>query len=300
MLSSIAFTIISIASTSFTILITLPIIIILYIRLHRERVTVILLSTNTYMGLLTFSIILLSTNINVLRADLSETSLVNTGGLTACQLLGFLVYERFGCCYSSFVLQALSRLLKVLYPKGTILQSFTFNLVCIVIQWIVCFLLLLPSYIWRDLFYSLYELDYYCGIRYERLFYLWYVIFNIYVLPLTYMAMIYIRLMYHIRRGNLQLLQTQRGRSAQRNYVVIRRILCTMTVLALAGLPNVGLAILAYIKPNLSGYYYMYRIQWMVPAITMCTISIVLVFITPQLKKVIMNAERLDKQVMPT
>ncbi|UJR12848.1 hypothetical protein I4U23_017022 [Adineta vaga] len=230
--------------------------------------------------------------------DLFGRDILTNHELTACQFQGFLIYERFGCCYLSFVLQAVFRLLKVLYPKRIFFQSFIFNLICVISQWILCFLFVLPSYLWRDLFYSFYELDYYCGIRYEKLFYLWYVILNIYVLPLVYMTIIYIRLIYFIRYKNLQLLQTQRGRRAQRDYIVTRRILFTMGILALAGLPNVGLVFMTHIKPNLSGDYYMYRIQWMVPSITMLTISIGLIFMTPQLKEIIINLGRRENHVI--
>ncbi|UJR19874.1 hypothetical protein I4U23_023007 [Adineta vaga] len=299
MLSSIAFTIVSVTSTSLTVLITLPIIIILSIHLRHERTAAILLPINTYVGILTFSIVFLSTNVNVLKGDLFGMAVLTGDELTKCQFQGFLIYERFGCCYLSFVLQAIYRLTRVLYPKRIFFQSFTFNLICIVLQWIMCFLFLLPSYIWRELFYSFYELDYYCGIRYEKFFDLWYVVLNIYVLPLTYMTIIYIRLMYFIRHTNLQLLQTHQGQRARRDYIITRRILITMSTLALAGLPNVCLAFIAYFNPNVSGDYYMYRIQWMVPGITMLTLSIVLVFITPKLKQIIMKLRCQKNPVVP-
>ncbi|CAF1378958.1 unnamed protein product [Adineta ricciae] len=107
------------------------------------------------------------------------------------------------------------------------------------------------------------------------------------------------KLFYFVSHQNPQLLQTQQGRRAQRDYIIMRRILFTMIVLLLAGIPNVGLAFLAQFKPNLSGDYYMYRIEWMVPSVSMLTVSIGLVFITPQLKTVVVSCLQRKNQVVP-
>lgn len=172
-------------------------------------------------------------------------------------------------------------------------------MVCIVIQWIVCFLLVLPSFIWRDVFIILYESDYFCGVQYEIATHFWYLASSIYALPLVYIGIIYVRLIYFLSHQSLQLSQTHQRRRAQRDYLIIRRILFTMVVLALAGLPNLGLGLLSQIKPNLSGDYYMYRIEWMVPSVTILIISIGFVFITPQLKTVIVSRLRRENQVVP-
>ncbi|CAF1375622.1 unnamed protein product [Adineta ricciae] len=271
MLPSIAFTIIWMTNTTLTALITLFIIVVLLIHLYHKRTVAMLLTTNTYVGILTFSIVLLSTSIDIFKADVLGMSVLIDKPLVACQFQGFLLYERCGCCYSSFVLQAIYRLLRVLYPRRLFLQSYKFNSICIIIQWIVCFLLILPSFIYRDAFFVLYESDYFCGLR----------------------------LFYFVSHQNPQLLQTQQGRRAQRDYIIMRRILFTMIVLLLAGIPNVGLAFLAQFKPNLSGDYYMYRIEWMVPSVSMLTVSIGLVFITPQLKTVVVSCLQRKNQVVP-
>ncbi|CAF1378806.1 unnamed protein product [Adineta ricciae] len=286
-------------NTTLTALITLFIIVILLVHLQHKRTVTMLLTTNTYMGILAFSIVLLSTSIDVLKADVLGMSVLSEKSLVACQFQGFLIYERFGCCYSSFVLQAIYRLLRVLYPRRLFLQSFKFNFICIIIQWIVCFLLTLPSFIYRDAFFVLYKLDYCCGLRYERVPQFLYIIFNVFVLPLIYMSIIYARLIYFVSHQNLQLLQTQQGRRAQRDYIIMRRILLTMIILVLAGIPNLGLAFLVHFKPNLSGDYYMYRIEWMVPSVSMLTLSIGLVFITPRLTIVVVSCLQRKNQVVP-
>ena len=122
MLPSIAFTIITVTNTALTALIALFIIAILLIHLHYKRTVAMLLTTNTYVGIFVFCIVLLSTDIDVLKADIFGMDALNGKPLVACQFQGFLIYESFGCCYSSFVLQAFYRLLRVLYPRRLFLQ----------------------------------------------------------------------------------------------------------------------------------------------------------------------------------
>ena len=96
--------------------------------------------------------------------------------------------------------------------------------------------------------------------------------------------MIYTRLLYFIRQQTPQLLQTAHGRRAHRDLIVTRRILLTVNILTLPGLPNTFFFIVVTINPALAGAYYMYRIQWMCPGVTLCILSVALVLITPRLK----------------
>ena len=122
MQASIAFTLVTLTGSLFTILITLTMFIILVRHLRRDRDVGLLLILNTYVTMFVFSAVLLSTNINVLRADLYGIAVLNDLNMVGCRLQGFLLAETFGCCYMSFVLQALYRLVRVLYPKRKLLQ----------------------------------------------------------------------------------------------------------------------------------------------------------------------------------
>lgn len=95
--------------------------------------------------------------------------------------------------------------------------------------------------------------------------------------------------MYFIRHQTPQLSQTQHGKRAQRGLIIIRRILFTVIALTLPGLPNIGFVFMVNINPHFSGAYFMYRIQWMGPSVTTFILSIALVFITPQIKEIIIR-----------
>ncbi|CAF3394255.1 unnamed protein product [Rotaria sp. Silwood2] len=242
---------------------------------------------------------ILSQTINALKADLYGTYNLTDKQPIGCQVLGFLTYETFGCLYMTFVLQAFYRLTRIVYNKHRFLQAFSFNLICIVLQWIIYFFLTLPSYFWSEPFYSLYESVYYCGIRYEKILELSYMIMNIFFFPLIYLAIIYARLLHFIHHQVSQLSQERQRRRIQRDLIITRRILFTVIALTLPGLPNLVFAIMTNIDFCFSGSYYMYRIQFMAPTITIFIISIAIIFINPQIKQILIRLKFSRSQVAP-
>ena len=167
------------------------------------------------------------------------------------------------------------------------LKSFQFNLICILIQWIIGFLIQLPVYLWPVPIYALYKMDYYCGIPYERTWGMFYVAMNIFVNPVILLTIIYACLLYYIRHQSAQVLQTQQGKKAQRDFIITRRILFVVNVLTSPGLPNATFFAMSNINPSLVGYYHMYRIQWMGSIVVIFMLSIALVIMTPQLKTLV-------------
>ncbi|CAF2642645.1 unnamed protein product [Rotaria sp. Silwood2] len=161
------------------------------------------------------------------------------------------------------------------------------------------FLLLLPSYFWPGPLYSLYESDYYCGIPYEKVVGLFYTVLNIFFFPIVYLAIIYGRFLYFIHYHASQLSQERQRRRAQRDLTITRRILFTVIALTLPGSPNTVFVIMTNIDPRISGSYYMYRIQWFGPAVTIFILSIAIVFITPQIKQILMKLKFHGNQVVP-
>lgn len=83
-----------------------------------------------------------------------------------------------------------------------------------------------------------------------------------------------------------QLAQTLQGRRARRDLIITRRILITVIFLTLPGLPNVVFTVMVNINRIYSGAFFMYRIQWMGPAVMVFIFSFALVFLTPKLKEI--------------
>jgi hypothetical protein len=122
MLSNITFTFVTLFSSSLSIVIALILFIILVIHLRRQHDVSLLLVANTYAAMFAFSVVVLSATVNILKADLYGSTRLNENELTRCRFQGFLIYETFGCCYMSFVLQAIYRLTRVIYAKQRFLQ----------------------------------------------------------------------------------------------------------------------------------------------------------------------------------
>ena len=156
--------------------------------------------------------------------------------------------------------------------------------------WILYTLILLPSYFWPGGFlYTLYASDYYCGIPYEKAAGLLYTVFIIYQFPIVCLSLIYARLVYYIRGQATQSLLTAHIRRTRRDFLVIRRILFTVSALTLPGLPGIVFFAMTTRNPSISGFYYMYRTQWMGIAVAILILSIALLIITPRLKSLVID-----------
>ena len=67
---AIGFTFTALLASSLTLVSTLAILVPMFLHLRRERDVALLLIFNTYLTIFAFSLVLLSTTVNVLRADL--------------------------------------------------------------------------------------------------------------------------------------------------------------------------------------------------------------------------------------
>ena len=127
MLSNIIFTCTTLISCILAILISITIFFILILHIKEKHDVPLLLTANTYIAMVVFSIVVLSENIFVLKMDLYGLTSISVKDWTGCGFLRFLTYERYGCFYMSFVLQALYRLTRVVYTKYKFLQVCKFQ-----------------------------------------------------------------------------------------------------------------------------------------------------------------------------
>jgi hypothetical protein len=118
---AVAFTCVTLLGSSLTLVTTLVILVLMFLHLRRERDVALLLTFNTYLTIFAFSLVLLSVAINVLRADLFGVAILGDLNMTGCHFQGFLLFETFGCCYMSFVLQAFYRLARLLLATAALL-----------------------------------------------------------------------------------------------------------------------------------------------------------------------------------
>ncbi|CAF2807814.1 unnamed protein product [Rotaria sp. Silwood2] len=105
--------------------------------------------------------------------------------------------------------------------------------------------------------------------------------------------------LYFIRYQTPQLSRARQRKKAQRDLMITRRILFSVIALTLPGFPNAGFGIMTIINIRFSGSFHMYRIQWMGPAITVLTLSIVIVFINSQVKQILKKFKCVINQLTP-
>ena len=127
MFPAILFTMISTICSSFALIITFCSIITFVVHLRNTRDVVVLHLTNTYVTIFMFSVVAMNIFIKVLRADLYGFNGLNQIELERCRIEGFMMFLSFGLCYMSFVLQAVHRLFRVIYPKHKFLQVCYFS-----------------------------------------------------------------------------------------------------------------------------------------------------------------------------
>lgn len=127
MSGEILFTFVILISSSLIIIVAIVLLIVLLRYLHRQRDVSLLLITNTYISMIVFACVVLSTIVNVLQADLFGMKNLSQSELIGCRFRGLMIYETFGCFNMTFVLQAIYRLTRVIYAKHKFLQVCDFD-----------------------------------------------------------------------------------------------------------------------------------------------------------------------------
>lgn len=161
------------------------------------------------------------------------------------------------------------------------------------IKLVIAFLLLCPVLFWHDIIYLPNEHN--CFIPLTHLCAIIWGAFTTYVIPFSCLSFIYLRITIFIRdQPNNVTLAVKRRQ--QRDLLVLRRILITVSILLVVGIPTIVLLMLALITGNT--HPLSYRIVWIGAAICLTTLSIGLVFMDPQLNSIVMKKWR-QNRAMP-
>ena len=142
--------------------------------------------------------------------------------------------------------------------------------------------------VWHDIVY--FPNDHYCFIPFVKVRGILWVAFLSYCLPLSYMCLIYIRITIFLRQETnaLSLLIKQRQ---ERDLQDIQQLFINVALLLAAGLPDFILLIIFLI----TGIHQPidYRVVWVGDEISLTVLSVTIVLMTPQLKKIILTKLRL-------
>ncbi len=168
-----------------------------------------------------------------------------------------------------------------MYSNYRRLQFFRLYVVILPIQLVVAGVLVCPVLVWHDVIYL--PLESFCYVLSTNIRGMLWMMFISYGLPLTYLMLIYIRITVFIRQQPNNLAVAIKRRQ-QRDLLAIQRIFINVGLLAVLGLPGlvvITLSLITGIAQPLS-----YRILLIGCEVSPLVLSVEMVFMTPQLKRI--------------
>lgn len=205
---------------------------------------------------------------------------------TWCYTRAYLLHVGLCLIYYSYLLQACFRFFRISFSRNKNLQSLRFMFRFILIQWSIAFILILPNLILKNFQYS--SQAYHCLILYPNLMGLLSTTSIIFYCPMIGIISIYFYILFYIHRKSNG--SFPRKRSTERDVIVLRRIVILVGMLLILSLP----AILLWLIYMITGYIYpfSYQLQWLTFAFSLAILSIVSIFLTPQLQELVFEPNR--------
>ncbi|CAF2889024.1 unnamed protein product [Rotaria sp. Silwood2] len=249
-------------------------------RLKRHEKITIILCAHIYVLVLILMIITTSMNINTLLGDLYKLNFDSSW----CRCMGYLAIVVFCTLSQAFVNQAFYRLCRIVYPQYKRFQLFWLYVILPCIQLILSFILFYPLLLWHDVFYL--PKEYYCYVKFSNLRGTCWILFNAYGIPVLVLSFIYIRITRFLRQqsNNQSLVAKRRQR---RDLLITRRILITVGLLLVLGVPGVVLLIMRIIKGE--EHPLSIRITYTFAALSITGLSISFILSIPQLKNIVLK-----------
>ncbi|CAF3495582.1 unnamed protein product [Rotaria sp. Silwood1] len=178
------------------------------------------------------------------------------------------------------------RFFRVVSPSYVWLQYGLTYAVIIPILWIFSFLSLLPVHFWHDI--QLMPTESICVLTIDGTRgFIWCTLI-VYGLPVVITSIIYIQLTRFMHHSSMTV-----SLRARRDVIVIRRIVLVIIILMLIGAPSV---VLKLILPFTDlGKSFFYRMSNMTIVIVMLALSLMLVYVTPQVKEMLMAIGKSNK-----
>ncbi|CAF1550066.1 unnamed protein product [Adineta ricciae] len=269
--------IISLTITIFGTIIAL--IVLIYILLRRKTLYNIqlLLCANNYLLLFILGILTLTINIRIYHGDLKEVN--NEKETLSCRMNSYIFYVFMSAVYLAFILQATFRLCRLIYVSRQNLLNFRTYWFIIPLFWLFSFLLNLPLLLWHG--QELIPSENACLVPKDDPRSIAYSILIIYGIPFLSIVLVYIRLIQFLRQQSLNRNFSEFKRFRHRDMKIFRRILIVVILLGIYGLPTaIMLLILAFTNELVICFY---RILILSVSVCVLTLSLALVYITPQI-----------------
>lgn len=209
-----------------------------------------------------------------------------------CYVRGYLGYASLTALNCSFVIQALYRYLSVVYPGRLFWRSKQNQILLVCLTWTFGFAQPIHTILRRD--EILYNTDnQICQAPVGIYFTIIYLAHTIYLLPNIAMAVIYLKLVWHVRQMSKRVAPANVLFHAQRELVMVRRAVMIISILVALGFPYLVFVIESFFT---SIHKYHFRIIYVFIDISMALVAIILLQFTDPLKIAVMK--RLRRRVV--
>jgi hypothetical protein len=198
-----------------------------------------------------------------------------------CYIKAYLFYVS-GCgFFYSYFLQAIYRLCRIVFYTKPALQTYKLYVYGIIVQWLLSFLQVIPVLVLGTFEYLPY--DYHCQIPIQNIRGLIIGLSLVHLIPVSLTTACYIYTMMYIRKYSAIVKSVRQQANDSRDALVLRRIFVLLGVIIGSGMPTLGISLFS----QFSGYlpYWSSQFQWLSATSSICCVSVILIFVSPNLQK---------------
>jgi len=263
-------------------------VLLLIVVFHRQSRSVPLLLAAHTCSTLLISAVMLASMATASLFGYMGIVLEQHGNTIWCRWRGYFIHGFLCALYDSYILQAAYRLCRVVFYRRKHLHSFLLYSFLVPTESLIGVMCISPVLFWNKVIYL--PSEFYCQTPFTNIPAITYIAIRLFLLPLVFIALVYICLLKHIRQSNSSsttMGDDHRRRSKQntRDLIVIRRLLIMLGVLILLGLPSIIflsiLIVTGYLIPVT------YRIGWLSVSFSFVFLAYMLIQLTSPLKKTV-------------
>ncbi|CAF4123532.1 unnamed protein product, partial [Adineta steineri] len=175
---------------------------------------------------------------------------------SSCFILNYIVSSQSSMLNFSLFLQAFYRYLCIVHSTRIFYQSWKFQLILIILTWIIGYLLPLEYFLHHDVVAN--TDNKMCVIPFRLSFSIIYMATSIYMVPFSSLMLTYLRIIRYVKQMNNRVTPVNVLVRAQRDLEIVRRTIILVCILIACGFPFV---ILIFISLFTDPPKYTYRIS---------------------------------------
>ncbi|UJR26705.1 hypothetical protein I4U23_008021 [Adineta vaga] len=199
-----------------------------------------------------------------------------------CYIKAYLFYVS-GCgFFYSYLLQAIYRLCRIVLYRKPALQSFRLYVYGIIFQWILSFIQVIPVFLLQTFEYLPH--DYHCQIAIHNIRGLLIGLSLVHTIPISLTTISYVYTMIYIRKVSAKVKTIRQLANDRRDFLILKRIFIVLTILIASGMPAFGIGLYVQFSGHLP--FWSTQFQWFSATFSMLIVSVILIFISPNLRKI--------------